>query len=239
MDTAVDLSDVDVVIGGKRILSDVSAKIPRGRIIGLLGPSGAGKTTLMRVIMGLQRMSAGSAEVLGHPAGAPYLRSQIGYVTQSPAIYDDLTVHENLRYFAAMLGVPKERARKAMDGVGLGPLAGHLAKTLSGGERARVSLAVALLDKPPLLVMDEPTVELDPVLRHDLWQHFRELAETGSTLLVSSHAMDEADKCDDLILLRDGRVLARGTPDQLTAHTRTNSIEGAFLYLVKEKERAP
>jgi ABC-2 type transport system ATP-binding protein len=236
MNHAIELNHVDAQIDGKLILSNISANVPNGQIVGLLGPSGAGKTILMRVILGLQRMSEGKASVLGKPAGSPVLRSQIGYVTQAPAVYDDLTVRENLRYFAAMIGASQSRVGAAMEDVGLAPHSRQLVRTLSGGERSRLSLAVALLNRPALLVMDEPTVGLDPVLRRDLWAHFRKLAAAGSTLLISSHVMDEAKKCDSLILLREGTVLATGTPDELTAHTRASDFDGAFLRLVEERQ---
>ncbi len=232
MKPAVEIKHLVVTIEGEPILNDVTVAVPEGRVVGLLGPSGAGKTTLMRAIVGLQRAKAGQVTVLGRPAGARELRSQIGYVTQAPSVYPDLTCLENLRYFGAMVGVGKARVQEVIGDVDLAKQAGQLVSTLSGGQRARVSLAVALLGKPRLLVLDEPTVGLDPVLRQELWEQFHELAGQGVTILVSSHVMDEARRCDGLILLREGRVLAAGTPKALMAETGALDIESAFLRLV-------
>ena len=171
---------------------------------GLLGPSGSGKSTLIRAIVGVQRVAGGSVRVLGEPAGARQLRSRIGYMTQAPSVYGDLTVRENLRFFARVLGAGPDAVERAIEDVSLTGFGDRVVDRLSGGQRARVSLATALLGSPELLVLDEPTVGLDPVLRRDLWQLFHALATEGRTLLVSSHVMDEADRCDHLLLLREG-----------------------------------
>ena len=171
--------------------------------------------------------------MLGAPAGSPELRRIVGYVTQAPSVYGDLTVSENLRYFARILGAKAERVDSAIRTVALHAHADQVAGTLSGGERSRVSLASALVGGPELLVLDEPTVGLDPVLRRDLWQTFHELAERGASLLISSHVMDEADRCDDLVLLREGRIVAAGSPDELRRRTGTDDLEAAFLALAE------
>jgi ABC-2 type transport system ATP-binding protein len=224
---------VSVRRGGRDVVRDVELRLGAGRVCGLLGPSGCGKTTLMRAIVGVQRGVRGNLQVLGSPAGAALLRRRVAYVTQAPSVYADLTVAENMRFFARVLDVPAQREAEVVATVGLADAAGQLMRSLSGGQRARVSLATALLGKPELLILDEPTVGLDPVLRRDLWQTFRELAGQGSALLVSSHVMDEAERCDELVLMRDGRVLAQGSPQGLLEQTGARSVEGAFLQLVE------
>src|SRR5262245_31228718 len=219
--------------GGRLILDDLSLSIQAGSVTGLLGPSGSGKTTLIRAIVGMQVIEAGTVTVLGHPAGSPALRSRLGYVTPAPSVYADLTVLENLRYFASVLGAPRDRVDDVLKTVDLTHAAAQLTGSLSGGQRARVSLATALLNEPDLLVLDEPTVGLDPVLRRDLWNTFGELAARGTTILVSSHVMDEAARCDDLLLLRDGGLLAAVTPDNLRVCTGEDDLENAFLHLAE------
>jgi ABC-2 type transport system ATP-binding protein len=208
---------------------DVGFDLFPGEVTGLLGPSGSGKTTVMRALVGVQREVTGTVLVLGRPAGSPELRSRIGYVTQAPAVYADLSVTENLRYFAAVVGAPVRRVAEVLVEVALERQAGQLVHTLSGGERTRVSLATALLGTPDLLVLDEPTVGLDPVLRRDLWARFHLLADAGATVLVSSHVMDEAVRCDRLLLLRDGELVADDEPPELLRRTGTADIEQAFL----------
>jgi ABC-2 type transport system ATP-binding protein len=232
-DAAVTVAGLVVDRGGRRVLDGLDFTIRRGAVTGLLGPSGCGKTTLIRSIVGVQRVGAGAVEVLGRPAGSAALRARVGYVTQAPSVYGDLTVAANLRYFAAVLGVPAERGDRALAAVGLADRRGDVVGRLSGGERARVSLACALLGEPELLVLDEPTVGLDPVLRRDLWGLFHELADGGTTLLVSSHVMDEAERCDRLLLMRDGRLIAEDTPDALRARTGVGDLEAAFLRIVE------
>ncbi|HVQ44087.1 MAG TPA: ABC transporter ATP-binding protein [Candidatus Saccharimonadia bacterium] len=232
MKAAVEFDHVTVKLEHDVVLRDVSVAIPEAKVTGLLGPSGAGKTTLMRVLVGLQRPGSGASRVLGLSAGAAQLRPLVGYVTQAPAVYPDLTVHENLRYFGAMVGAGGARVREVTTRVRLEAQSTQLVGRLSGGQRARVSLAVALLGSPKVLVLDEPTVGLDPVLRQELWEQFHELARAGVTLLVSSHVMDEARRCDNLVLLREGAVLATGTPAQLMGQTDTHDMEAAFLRLV-------
>ncbi|EHN71765.1 multidrug ABC transporter ATP-binding protein [Streptomyces sp. CS159] len=237
---AVHAEDLTVVRGTRTVLHSLGFTVPRGRITGLLGPSGCGKSTLMRAIVGTQAKVAGTLDVLGRPAGHPALRTRIGYVTQAPSVFDDLTVRQNLDYFAEILhpgrtasAHRREEVTRVITDVDLATHAGSLAGNLSGGQRSRVSLAVALLGAPELLVLDEPTVGLDPVLRRDLWALFHSLAtDRGATLLVSSHVMDEAERCHRLLLMREGEVLADDTPDALRARTGSETVEEAFLHLV-------
>ncbi|WP_069886324.1 ABC transporter ATP-binding protein [Streptomyces luteocolor] len=239
---AVLAKGLTVVRGPRTVLRGLDFTVPRGQITGLLGPSGCGKSTLMRAIVGTQAKVTGTLDVLDHPAGVPALRSRIGYVTQAPSVYDDLTVRQNLDYFAAVLtpGRGATTARRhdvarVLDDVDLASHADALAGNLSGGQRSRVSLAVALLGTPELLVLDEPTVGLDPVLRRDLWQLFHTLAaDRGATILVSSHVMDEAERCHRLLLMREGELLADDTPDALRTRTHSDTVEEAFLHLVDQ-----
>ncbi|MEV5489478.1 ABC transporter ATP-binding protein [Streptomyces bobili] len=243
---AVRAAALTVVRGPRTVLRAVDFAVLRGRITGLLGPSGCGKSTLMRAIVGTQAKVTGTLDVLGRPAGHPTLRTRIGYVTQAPSVYDDLSVRQNLDYFAAILDPGRAAADRRHDDVARAiadvDLTSHaetLAGSLSGGQRSRVSLAVALLGAPELLVLDEPTVGLDPVLRRDLWNLFHEIAASrGTTLLVSSHVMDEAERCHRLLLMREGEILADGTPDELRARTATDTVEAAFLHLVDAATRA-
>jgi ABC-2 type transport system ATP-binding protein len=221
-----------VVRGGRPVLPAVDVDVPAGQITGLLGPSGCGKSTFIRAVVGVQIVESGSIEVLGRPAGTPELRHQVGYVTQAAAVYRDLSVRENLAYFAAMLGAPPADVDRVLDEVDLRAEADQLVSQLSGGQSSRASLATALLGEPQLLVLDEPTVGLDPVLRRDLWGLFRRLADTGVPLLVSSHVMDEAERCDRLLLMREGEFLADCTLPELLARTGQPDVESAFLFLV-------
>jgi ABC-2 type transport system ATP-binding protein len=230
-DAAVAIRDLHVRRGGRPILPGVSIDIPRGAVTGLLGPSGSGKTTLLRSIVGVQIVESGDVTVLGLPAGTPELRRRVAYVTQAPSVYADLTVRENLRYFARVVGAPAGRIDEVLAIVGLAGHANQIIRTLSGGELSRESLAAALLGEPELLILDEPTVGLDPLLRRSLWQTFHEIVERGATILVSSHVMDEAERSDDLVLLRDGRIVATGSPDSLRARARTDDLEEAFIAL--------
>jgi ABC-2 type transport system ATP-binding protein len=231
--TAIEVSELLVVRGGTVVLDGLSLSVARGCVTGLLGPSGSGKSTLMRSIVGVQRVAGGSITILGVSAGAATLRRRIGYLTQAPSVYVDLSVRENLTYFARIVDAPRSRVDAVLDTVGLTSLSGRPVGRLSGGERARASLAAALLADPEVLVLDEPTVGLDPVLRRDLWDTFHRLAAGGTTLLVSSHVMDEADRCDQLLLLREGRLLAIGTPDDLRRRTGAASLDAAFLRLIE------
>jgi ABC-2 type transport system ATP-binding protein len=221
------------VVRDRPVLEGLDVTIGAG-VTGLLGPSGCGKSTLLRSIVGVQQIASGEVWVLGEPAGSASLRSRIGYVTQAASVYDDLTVTENLRFFAHVLGCPDGEVAKAIEAVDLGSHAGALVGRLSGGQRSRASLAVALLGSPDLLVLDEPTVGLDPVLRRDLWKLFHELADGGAAVLVSSHVMDEAERCDQLLLMRDGAIIAHDTPEAVKAKAGADDVESAFLKLVEE-----
>jgi ABC-2 type transport system ATP-binding protein len=230
---AVEVTDLTVVRGGKEVLRNLRFAVLPGEVTGLLGPSGCGKSTLIRAIVGVQRISSGSVTVFGRPAGAKSLRERIGYVTQAPSVYDDLTVAENLAFFARVLGVGRDRIARCLEVVDLADSRNQVVARLSGGQRSRVSLAVALLGEPTLIVLDEPTVGLDPVLRKQLWGTFHELADQGTAVFVSSHVMDEADRCDRLLLMRDGVIIADGTPQDLREKTGAADIEQAFLTLVE------
>jgi ABC-2 type transport system ATP-binding protein len=230
---AVRVKDLDVVRGSTHALRAVNLEVPAGRVTGLLGPSGSGKTTLIRAIVGVQIVRGGTVDVLGVPAGDPELRRRVGYVTQAPSVYGDLTARENLDYFARLVEAGPERVDEVLRTVDLSRLSRRQVRSLSGGERSRVSLSAALLPQPELLVLDEPTVGLDPVLRRDLWETFHELAKAGRTLLVSSHVMDEAMNCDDLILIRDGRIVAQSSPQELLHRTDADDLEAAFLTLIE------
>jgi ABC-2 type transport system ATP-binding protein len=234
----VSIEHLRVIRGKRPALHDFSVQIAGGTITGLLGPSGCGKTTLMRCIVGTQIIAAGSVAVLGHPAGSAPLRRRVGYVTQDPSIYDDLRVIDNVRYFGALYGAGSASAEAAVKSVGLSDHRTALCGNLSGGQRTRVSLACALVCHPDLLVLDEPTVGLDPVLRADLWEQFHALARGGTTLIVSSHVMDEADHCADLLLMRDGRLLAHTTPTKLREDTGCQSLEEAFLSIIRHSTAA-
>lgn len=226
--------------GGHVILDGLTFTVPRARVTGLLGPSGCGKTTLMRTLVGVQMISAGQLRVLGRQAGDPALRWQVGYAAQDPAVYGDLTLAENLRYFGTVLGLPRsqlaETIARTVAAVDLCGLERRLVGTFSGGQLARADLAVALLGQPDLLVLDEPTVGLDPVLRNDLWAMFHRLAATGASLLVSSHVMDEAARCDHLLFLREGRLLAAASPQDILVTTGTDGLEPAFLALAESRQ---
>jgi ABC-2 type transport system ATP-binding protein len=233
MPPAVAVQQLRVVRGGRPVLDGISLTVTSGAVTGLLGSSGSGKTTLMRCIVGVQITAGGSVRVLGEAAGAAALRRRVGYVTQAPSVYGDLTVGENLAFFARVLGVARRRIEEVIEEVRLGDQVAQVVDTLSGGQRSRVSLATALLGEPELLVLDEPTVGLDPVLRRDLWDLFHALAGAGATLLVSSHVMDEARRCDGLLLLENGELIASETPAALLARTGTQDLEEAFLRVVE------
>jgi ABC-2 type transport system ATP-binding protein len=215
------------------VLHGIDCAAPAGSVTGLLGPSGSGKTTLIRAIVGAQVVRSGTVTVLGRPAGAASLRREVGYVTQAPSVYADLSVRENARYFASLYGLDSAAADAAIADVGLSQAFNQLVGNLSGGQRSRASLACAMIGTPRLLVLDEPTVGQDPVLRADLWAKFHALAAAGTTLLVSSHVMDEAGRCDRLLLIREGRLVGDDTPAAIRALAGTDDLEEAFLHLIK------
>ena len=235
MEPAIEIKNLSVVLDGQKVLKDISISLPVGGIIGLLGPNGAGKTTLIRSIMGRLHLAGGSITVFGLPAGSKQLRSEVGYMPQSTSIYPDLSVKENVRYFAVMSAQASAQAEAALREVEMSQQADKLVSQLSGGQKSRVSLAIALLGRPKLLVLDEPTVGLDPLLRTKLWRLFKRLANQGITFLVSSHVMDEATHCDNLLLLRDGKTLTYSPPNELLKRTHAKSIEASFIKLIGER----
>jgi ABC-2 type transport system ATP-binding protein len=235
-ETAIEVRDLVVERGKRRVLHGISCTIPAGSVTGLLGPSGSGKTTLIRAVVGVQIVKSGTVTVLGEPAGSAALRRTVGYVTQAPSVYADLSVRENARYFAALYGLGAADADRAIADVGLADAAGQLVGNLSGGQSSRASLACAMIGTPRLLVLDEPTVGQDPVLREDLWAQFHALAARGTTLLVSSHVMDEASRCDRLLLIREGLLIGDDTPAGIRAAAGTQDLDQAFLKLIRGRE---
>ncbi len=230
---AVTVRGLSVRRGTTQVFDGLELEVPRGSITGLLGPSGCGKTTLMRAIVGVQKVQEGSVEVFGVPSGSAKLRNRVAYNTQSASVYSDLTVEQNLRYFARLIGAPASDVDRAIAQVNLQAQAKQTVGSLSGGQENRVSLAVAVLGQPELLVLDEPTVGLDPVLREELWAVFRSLADQGATLIVSSHVMDEALRCDRLLLMREGRIISDTTPQGLLTETGASDPDRAFLTLIE------
>lgn len=229
---AVLVRDLKVRRGRNTVFDGIGFEIPRGEVTGMLGPSGCGKTTLLRAIVGVQSGAQGELRVLGEVAGSRSLRTRVAYATQAASVYDDLSVRQNLAFFARALGAPKGDEDRVIDLVGLRDQAKQRVEALSGGQRNRVSLAAALLGSPELIVLDEPTVGLDPVLRAELWALFRKLASEGATLIVSSHVMEEALRCDRLLLLREGQLVADTTPTDLLESTGERDPEAAFLAVI-------
>ncbi|MFZ2502635.1 MAG: ABC transporter ATP-binding protein [Nocardioides sp.] len=236
VNNSVEVRGLSVDRGPRTVLAGLNLDVGPG-VTGLLGPSGCGKSTLLRCLVGVQQVRSGTVTVLGHPAGSPPVRARVGYQTQAASVYDDLTVTENLAFFAGVLGLAKAEIARAVDAVDLGSHADQVVGRLSGGQRSRASLAVALLGEPDLLVLDEPTVGLDPLLRHELWQLFHRIAAAGTAVLVSSHVMDEADRCDRLLLMRQGQIIADGAPEEIRQRTGTATIEAAFVALIGASEQ--
>lgn len=233
---AMQVTALTVTRGGRRILEQLTCTLRAGSIVGLIGPSGSGKSTFMRAIVGVQRITEGTLTIFGHAAGSRVLRGVVGYVSQSPAIYDDLTIEQNLHYFATLSRVKRETVAPLLERLQLTPYRRQLAANLSGGQRARVSLGVALLGNPDVLILDEPTVGLDPILREELWGLFATLAQEGKTLLISSHVMDEAERCEELLLLHDGKLLFEGAKQALLSQTARPTVEAAFMTIIKRQE---
>lgn len=234
--SAITVDQLVVHRGRREVLHGLTAQVARGSVTGLLGSSGSGKTTLLRAIVGVQVVHSGSVTVLGHPAGSPKLRRRVGYLTQSPSIYPDLTVRENVRYFATLYGRGDDAVTEALKTVGLADAERQLVSTLSGGQRSRASLACALVGQPDVLILDEPTVGQDPVLRDELWTKFRELARAGTTLVISSHVMDEAEHCDRLLLIRDGYLIADDSPAAIKSATGADNLDTAFLSMIRARQ---
>ncbi len=233
--SSIQASAVSIEKDHTSILSDLNFTVKAGSLTGLIGPSGSGKTTLMRAIAGVQVVSEGKLIVLGQSAGVKQLRRKVGYMAQTPAIYGDLTVRQNIRYFAKLLDVDVHQVDSRIAAVDLQQQQNQLVEKLSGGQKTRVSIAIALLGNPEILVLDEPTVGLDPVLRRDLWRLFAKLAAQGKTLIISSHVMEEAERCTDVLLLRDGKLLWSDSRQSLLEATHTHSVEVAFLQMIDHK----
>ncbi|WP_243074302.1 ABC transporter ATP-binding protein [Microbacterium sp. SS28] len=236
--SAVEVRGLHVRRGTTEVFTSLDLDIPRGQITGLMGPSGCGKTTLIRSIVGVQKVAGGTVTVLGEPAGTTAQRRRVAYDTQAASVYGDITIQQNLRYFARIIGAPAQDVDRVIEQVGLSDQAKQTVDSLSGGQESRVSLAIAMLGSPELLVLDEPTVGLDPLLRSELWAIFRGLADDGATIIVSSHVMDEALRCDRLVLLRGGRIIADTTPDGLLADTGQTDPDAAFLALIERDAAA-
>jgi ABC-2 type transport system ATP-binding protein len=237
----VKIKNLSVTLGGHfKALKNINLELPVSKTIGFIGPSGAGKTTLIRGIVGSLRITSGEISVFGEPVGSVALRKQVSYMTQELSIYPDLTVKENLKYFITMAGQSRKASgnilKEVLDLVDMTNKSNSLVSALSSGQKQRVSLAVALIGSPKLIVLDEPTVGLDPVLREKLWKLFSKLTSQGTSLIISSHSMDEAARCDDLVLIRDGRVLVHSSPKELLQSTGMKTIEESFLKLVGDKE---
>lgn len=230
---AIEAHDVRKRFGPVTALDGLSLTVAAGEIYGLLGPNGSGKTTFIRILAGLVKPDAGTVSIFGSSPRAAVAGGGVGYMTQAPALYGELSIDENLRFFATLEGVadPAPKIEDALRRVGLLDRRRSVVSTLSGGMRTRASLAATLLHGPRLLLLDEPTVGVDPAQRRDFWEHFRALAHDGATLVVSSHVMDEASRCDRLGLIRSGRVLAEGSARELIARAGTVDLESAFLAL--------
>ncbi|HEY6471065.1 MAG TPA: ABC transporter ATP-binding protein [Candidatus Dormibacteraeota bacterium] len=239
MVNSIEIEQLNVIRGDRPVLTGISLGVADGTVTGLLGPSGSGKSTLIRSIVGVQRIGSGSVRVLGLPAGTASLRANVGYVTQDLSVYRDLTVRGNLRYFATVLGVDHARVDRVLEHVSLSERADARVGNLSGGQQARVSLATAMLGNPRVLILDEPTAGLDPMLREDLWALFHRLGASGVTLLISSHVMEEAMRCERLLILRDGRLLTDDTPEALLRRTGESDMDTAFLHLIRQSEATP
>ncbi len=241
MEYSVKVKNLSVTLGGHfKALKNINLELPIGRTIGFIGPSGAGKTTLIRCIVGALRINLNEITVFDKLAGSQDLRQQVNYMTQELSVYPDLTVKENLKYFITMAGYSRKAAKdmliEVLRLVDMTNISESLVSNLSSGQKQRVSLAVALIGSPKLIVLDEPTVGLDPVLREKLWNLFSNLASKGTTLIISSHSMEEAGRCDDLVLIRDGRLVAHSSPTELLHRTGTKTVEESFLKLVGDKE---
>lgn len=236
---SIELRGIEVQRGGHPIITDLNLTVRSGEVFGLIGPSGSGKTTLIRGLLGLSPITNGSARVLDWSPGDASLRSRIGYMPQDAAIYPDLSARENLEFFAAIYRVDRQRIDDLLGMLDIEAIADRPVMTYSGGQRQRVALAAALIPKPEILLLDEPTVGLDPRLRVHLWETFRRLAHDGDTLVVSTHVMDEAEKCDRIAFMMDGQVVATGTPDELREQAGVSDLESAVLVLTDpEREEA-
>ncbi|MBM7553683.1 ABC transporter ATP-binding protein [Thalassobacillus pellis] len=234
MANEIKLSNIAHSFGDETVIKEVNLTVEQGEIFGLLGPSGAGKTTLVKIIVGILNPSEGEAYVQGTKMPSLKQMREIGFMAQSDALYMELSAKENLDFFGAIYGLsPSDRKRRIAEALNVVDLGNHIDKPVdkfSGGMKRRLSLAAAILHEPKVLILDEPTVGIDPVLRQSIWKELNYLKEKGTTIIVTTHVMDEADKCDRLALLRDGYVIAQGSPEQLKQEINAASIEEAFLY---------
>lgn len=239
-EAAVEIKGLTVQFGRQVILPQLSVSVPEGQIIGLLGPSGSGKTTLVKSIIGINPFRSGSITVFGRHVPSLGAMSAIGYMAQSDALYEDLCAMDNLLFFEKIYGIhgqaAKARAKEMLSFVGLGDDKKKPVRYFSGGMKRRLSLAIALIHRPRLLILDEPTVGIDPVLRKKFWDEFKSLKSNGCTIITTTHVMDEAARCDRILLLREGKIIANGTPEELLSQTHTKSIEEAFLCFSGENE---
>ncbi|WP_438495361.1 ABC transporter ATP-binding protein [Paenibacillus sp. IHBB 3054] len=232
--SVVSVTHVCRTFGSKEVLKDISLQVAEAETFGILGPSGSGKTTLVKLLTGIDEATSGEVRVLGIPMPKLAMLQQIGYMAQSDALYTELSAKENLEFFAALYGLKGgNRTRRIRDVLELVNLQDHLRKRVdqySGGMKRRLSLAIALLHEPPLLLLDEPTVGIDPVLRQSIWKELKALNRKGTTIVLTTHVMDEAEKCDRLAMIRDGELLAVDTPAGLLNATGSASLEEAFLH---------
>lgn len=230
----IQVEHVDKFFGKKQVLFDVSIKVNYSQILGLLGPSGSGKTTLVKMIAGIDTATNGEVFVLGEKMPKLSMMNQIGYMAQSDALYEELTAEENMNFFASMYRLPKaKRKQRIHETIELVNLSEHLKKQVkhySGGMKRRLSLAIALIHEPPILILDEPTVGIDPVLRKSIWDELYKLSGNGTTIIITTHVMDEVEKCNNLGMIRDGKLIAVGTPEEIKSSTSSSTIEEAFLY---------
>jgi ABC-2 type transport system ATP-binding protein len=230
MDTVVETRQLHKHFGAIRAVDGIDLSVKSGEIYGLLGPNGSGKTTLIRLLIGLLEPTSGSVKLLGQNIPNKAILAQAGYMTQASALYEDLTVRENITFFAEMCGrIERTWVNEVIDLVALKDRSHSLVRTLSGGLKQRTSLACSLVHKPRLLLLDEPTVGIDPQLRATFWSYFRQMASSGSTLIISSHVMDEAERCDRLGFMRQGKLLAEGSASELRAQAGALNLEEAFL----------
>ena len=230
----ISVEHVNRFFGKKQVLFDIRLGVPYSQILGLLGPSGSGKTTLVKVIAGIDTATSGDVWLLGEKMPKLLLMNKIGYMAQSDALYGELTAEENLRFFASMYNLrgakQKQRIAEVMNLVNLSEHLKKQVKQYSGGMKRRLSLAISLLHEPQVLILDEPTVGIDPVLRKSIWNELYKLRDNGTTIIITTHVMDEVEKCDYLGMIRDGKLIASGTPNEIKNATSSNTIEEAFLY---------
>ncbi|MUT67431.1 ABC transporter ATP-binding protein [Paenibacillus sp. NEAU-GSW1] len=232
-DTCIRIEGVNKYFDKKSVLNDIRLSISRSEVFGLLGPSGSGKTTLIKLIVGIERAASGDLYVLNEKMPNLSMMHKIGYMAQSDALYSELTAVQNLDFFASIFGlkgaIKKQRIAEVTELVNLSHDLNKLVINYSGGMKRRLSLAIAMLHKPEILILDEPTVGIDPVLRQSIWGELRRLSKNGTTVLVTTHVMDEAEKCDHLGMIRDGRLIAIGSPEELKQESSSESLEQAFL----------